>query len=94
MFRKSGNELGEGCDLQIPFICFNYTSHDHVSTGYSAFYPVAHGCHPRTPQLILSSSDAPIPVGPKSSSPAVKEPQLPKPTLTLAESDWRLGRRQ
>ena len=34
-----------------------------------------------------SSADAPILVGPKSSSPAVKQPQPPKPTLTLAESD-------
>ena len=34
-----------------------------------------------------SSADASILVGPKSSYPAVKQPQSPKPTLTFAESD-------
>ena len=34
-----------------------------------------------------SSADAPALVGPKSSSPPVKHPKLPKSTLTLAESD-------
>ena len=54
MLRKSANELGEDWDLQIPFILFNYMNHDHESTGYSPFY-LAHGRHPRTPQLILAS---------------------------------------
>ena len=52
--RKSATELGEDWDLQILFIGFNYMNHDHESTGYSPFY-LAHGRHPRTPQLILAS---------------------------------------
>ena len=92
MLKKSTEECGAHWDLEIPFVQFNYMTHDHIATGCSPFY-LTHGCMARTPRLVLAPGPAKSPstVPQWASTLALR---LKKAHSVAAIRDLQLGERR